>query len=303
MRHIVHILLGLLLMTTFGCRELPAYFRGAEPLAKVGGRTLYLHEVERLAPEGITGDDSTSFYRLYVDRWVGRQLKLREAEQRFSDVEEDIEALVEEYRQSLLIRKLDQYYVDSHIDTLFTEEEIQEYYNAHLNDFRSDRTWVKGRILRFKEGDRQAKKLLQLMRSNSEESRRDLEGICLKNGFDLVEFTSWCDFEEFLGHLPALLSEDNSALLLSHDVQQMRDNRSRYYFQITSVRAAGEALPLERVRETIRRILFNRRQSDLIRQQEEQLRLQAVEEGKIRLYNPAEREMEAPTMLKIKREI
>uniref|UniRef100_UPI004057A57E peptidylprolyl isomerase n=1 Tax=Alistipes sp. TaxID=1872444 RepID=UPI004057A57E len=290
MQRILHIVVWMALLTTVGCRELPAYFRGAEPLAKVDGRTLYLHEVERVAPEGISGDDSASFYRLYVDRWVGRQLKLLEAEELFSDSEEDIEALVEEYRQSLLIRKLDQYQVDHHIDTLFTEEEIQGYYNAHLSDFRSDRTWVKGRILRFKEGDRQAKKLQQLMRTNSEESRKDLEQICRKNGFDLHEFDTWCDFEEFLSHLPALRSEDNSALLNSHDLQQMRDNSSRYYFQITSVRAIGEALPLERVRETIRRILFNRRQSDLIRSHEEALRQKAEAEGKIRLYDLAQEE-------------
>ena len=285
MRQILHIALWVVLLAMTSCRELPAYFRGAEPLAKVGSRTLYLHEVERLAPAGISGDDSIFFYRLYRDRWVSRQLKLAEAEQLFSESEEDIEALVEEYRQSLLIRKLDQYHVDHRIDTLFTDEEIQEYYHAHLSDFRSDRTWVKGRVLRFKEGDRQAKKLLKLMESNSEESRKDLEEICRKNNFDLVEFSSWSDFEEFLSHLPALRSEDNSALLQSHSVQQMRDNQSRYYFQITSVRAAGEALPLERVQETIRRILFTRRHSELIRQYEEQLRQRAELEGSIRLYD------------------
>ena len=99
MRQILHIALWVVLLAMTSCRELPAYFRGAEPLAKVGSRTLYLHEVERLAPAGISGDDSISFYRLYRDRWVSRQLKLAEAEQLFSESEEDIEAIVEEYRQ------------------------------------------------------------------------------------------------------------------------------------------------------------------------------------------------------------
>lgn len=52
-----------MLLLAVGCRELPAYFKGGAPLAKVGHRTLYLHEVERLAPAGIAGDDSAAFYR------------------------------------------------------------------------------------------------------------------------------------------------------------------------------------------------------------------------------------------------
>lgn len=286
------LLLGLL-VALVGCRELPAYFKGAEPLAKVYGKTLYLHEVERLAPDGITGDDSIAFYRLYIDRWATRQLKLNEAEQLFSSSEADIEQMVEEYRQSLLIRKLDQYYVDSSIDTLFSESEIQEYYNSHLADFKSTRTWVKGRVLRFPEGSRQTKKLLELMKSPSQERQKDLEGICQKQGYDLDEFQSWTDYEEFLSYLPALRSDDNSSLLSSYDVQQMRDSRSRYYFQITACRRAGEAIPLEMVTETIRRILFKQRQSELIVRHEEELRGKAEELEKIRIYSRGEEHSES----------
>ncbi len=277
--------LGWLLTLLIGCRELPSYFQGSEPLAKVGGVTLFRHEVERVAPQDIAGDDSAAFYRLYADRWVTRQLKLQEAEQLFSSSEADIEAMVEEYRQSLLIRKLDQYYVDRQLDTLFTDEAIQGYYNAHLADFKTDRTLVKGRILRFPEKDRRAKELLQLMKATRPEKRKDLEDLCAKQHYELQEFTStWVDYEEFLSYLPTLRDDDHSAWLSSSDVQQMRDSHSRYYFQLTAVRRPGEALPLEFVSETIRRILFKQRQSELIRLREEQRRNEAREQGQIRIY-------------------
>lgn len=277
------VLLGLLFLAS-ACRELPSYFQGSEPLAKVDGRTLYCHEVERSAPEALEGDDSVAYYRLYIDRWVTRQLKIGEAERLFSASEADIEALVEEYRQSLLIRKLDQELVDRQIDTLFTDEEIQGYYNTHLQDFRSDRTLVKGTILRFPEGDRRTKQLMQLMQATRPESRQDLSDLCQKNQFELREFTSWVDYEEFLSHLPTLRHDDHSSLLASSAVQQMRDSHSRYYFQLTAVRRAGEALPLERVSETIRRILFNQRHSELLRERDEALRLKALAEKRIKLY-------------------
>ena len=61
MRIKVQIVSLAMLLLAVGCRELPAYFKGGAPLAKVGHRTLYLHEVERLAPAGIAGDDSAAF--------------------------------------------------------------------------------------------------------------------------------------------------------------------------------------------------------------------------------------------------
>lgn len=80
--------------------------------------------------------------------------------------------MVEEYRQALLIRKLNQLYVDRSIDTTFTDDEITAYYNAHKADFRLDRTLVKGRIVQFGEGYRQARKLKELMGPNPPPSSR-----------------------------------------------------------------------------------------------------------------------------------
>jgi hypothetical protein len=50
------------------------------------------------------------------------------------------------------------------------------------------------------------------------------------------------------------------------------------------VRRAGEALPLERVSETIRRILFNQRHNELLRRHEEELRQRADAEKQIKLF-------------------
>ena len=150
MRIVTKITAGLLLLAAVGCREMPTVtVGGGRTLAKAGGATLDEQELGRALPAGLTGDDSVAFAELYVRKWIGKQLKLSEAEQLFSASADDIEAKVEAYRQSLLIRKLDQFYVDERIDTTFTEEDIAAYYNAHKAEFKLDRPLVKGRIVRF----------------------------------------------------------------------------------------------------------------------------------------------------------
>lgn len=274
-----------LLVFMAGCQELPNYFVGDNTLARVGRTELYLRDVQSAVPPGVSGEDSVAFVDLYIDRWIKKQLKLGEAEQLFSSSAEDIDRMVEEYRQALLIRKLDQVYVDRSIDTVFTEDEIAAYYKDHTADFRLERALVKGRILRFDDGFRQSKKLLEWMGSPSAERQKDFRDLCEKNDFQLTDFSdTWVDFQEFLSYLPTLRSQNYDAALDKRQVQQMRDNRSLYYYQITDVRRPGDPIPLEQVRDHIRRILFNRRQGELIRQHEEELYKKAAAEGGFRIY-------------------
>ncbi|HJA97649.1 MAG TPA: hypothetical protein H9920_08040 [Candidatus Alistipes faecavium] len=274
---------GVLLLA--GCRELPRYFSSDTTIARAGGKELRLNDVRSVVPPGLSGEDSTAYMKVYVDRWIRKQLKLREAETLFSSSAGDIDRMVEEYRQALLIRQLDQHYVDRSIDTVFTADEISAYYNAHKGDFKLDRTIVKGRIVRFDASYRQAARLKTLMASKTPAYQQDFSDICEKNNFAVNDFREqWIDFPEFLSYLPTLRSQSYDSVLASTAVQEMRDSHSRYYFQIEAVMREGEPIPLERLSGTIRRILFNQRKGEIIRNHEEELFRRATEEGEVKLF-------------------
>lgn len=266
------------------CQELPSYFVSDTTLARAGGKTLQLRDVASVVPAGVTGDDSAAFMTIYVDRWVRKQLKLEEAEALFSSAEADIDKMVEEYRQALLIRKLDQLYVDRSVDTLFTDAEIEAYYNDHKGDFKLDHTLVKGCIVQLGDDNRQARKLREAMSSRSEDAAREFRDICEKNDFTVTDFRGWVDYSEFLSALPTLRSRNYDSLLSSGGVQEMSDSRSRYYFRFDAVRREGEEIPLELLRGTIRRVLFNQRQGEIIRNHEQELYTKATEEGQVKVY-------------------
>ena len=271
------------------CQELPRYFAGEEVLARVGEKELVAEELRRSIPSGLSESDSSAYAHVFVDRWVRRQLKIREAEQLFSSSVADIDRQVEEYRQSLLIRKLDQFYVDRLVDTTFTAEELAAYYNSHKSDFKLDHPIVKGCVVRVPKGYRQRARLKELMASKQEARQQDFRDICLKQEFRLDDYTTaWVDWSDFLNQLPTMRSESYDALLSKTCIQEMSDRENYYYFRIDEVRRAGDVVPLERLQQTIRRILFNGRQQQVIRDHEEQLYNASIEEGAVRLYTPDE---------------
>lgn len=281
------ILYTVLLLTA--CQELPRYFSGEKLLAKVGDKELVVDELVRAIPSGLSEADSAAYAHVFVDRWVRRQLKIQEAEQLFSSSVADIDRQVEEYRQSLLIRKLDQFYVDRLVDTTFTAEELEAYYNSHKSDFKLDHPIVKGCVVRVPKGYRQRARLKELMASKQPSRQQDFRDICLKQEFRLDDYTTaWVDWSDFLNQLPTMRSESYDALLSKTGIQEMSDRENYYYFRIDEVRRAGDVVPLERLQQTIRRILFNGRQQQVIRDHEEQLYNASMEEGAVRLYTPDE---------------
>lgn len=281
----------LLLLALSGCREMhPLNFGGGRTLARVNGTTLDEQELHRALPQGLTGDDSAAFAELYIRKWMANRLKLEEAEELFSESAADIEAKVEAYRQSLLIRKLDQYYVDERIDTTFTDTDITAYYNAHKSDFKLDRPLVKGRIVRFPDQSRQASKLRELFKSTTPERLQDLSDFCTKNGFELKEFVEWTTWDDFTMNLPLRQGVASEQLIVPNTVQQLRDNDALYYFIVTGVVRSGETAPLETRRAMIRRILFNQRQTEVIRNHEEELVEAALTSEEAKIYPPRNRE-------------
>lgn len=280
--------IGAFLLFAFaaGCREVPRYPGGGRVLAEAAGRKLYLRDTRTVVPGGMTGEDSAAFMQRYVDKWVRRQLKLQEAERLFSESERDIDSQVEEYRQALLIRKFDQHLIDERLDTLVSAEEIAAYHKAHAADFRVNQTLVKGRIVRFDAANRQAPKLRRLMVRHAAADRQEFADLCVKNNFELSDFSSdWVLFSEYLSYLPILQSRSYDALLTAEGVQEMSDSHSRYYFEITDVLRPGDPEPLERSEATVRRILYNQRQNEIIRSYDEQLYREAAEAGRVEVFH------------------
>lgn len=287
MRQLLKISVFVMLLGAVSCRELPDYLMGDDVIARVGGELLTVQDISAVVPSNLKGDDSLSFVKQYTDKWLVRQLKVNEADELFSDTEKDIEKLVEDYRQTLLTSKVDQYYIDQQMSDDVSQEDITEYYNTHKSQFLLDRTLVKGRILRFDATYRQSAKLKTQMQkaATSQNDDKAFSDLCAKNNFLLIDNRSeWVNFADFLSNLPIPQSQNNEPLLDKMGVQELKIGSDRYYFDFTSVCRKGNVAPLEIVSDNIRRILITQRRSQIIKSHEEQILKSALEDGDAKVY-------------------
>lgn len=253
-----------------------------EVVATVGKATLHASQLEAVT-SGLTGEDSLRAAESYTEQWVRRQVRAREATRVFSGEIQEVERMVEEYRTSLLVSRLEQNYLSTRLDTLVSDSVVKAYYDEHREEFVMDRTIVKGRIVRLPDSYRQSVKLFNLMGKKGAEEQQDFLDLCEKNNLELYTFDSWVDFDEFLSYLPVRRGKSNEALLSKSKIHEMADADSKYFIEVSAVLKKGERAPYERVAETVRRMLYGRRRSELLQNFSDSLYSVAASEGVIEI--------------------
>lgn len=106
-----------------------------ETVASVGKARLSRAELNKALPSGLLPEDSVRLAHQYINAWASEIIFLQVAENQLSKEELDVSAELEEYRKSLLKYRYEQRYVNERLDTIFTDSQIREYYNAHQDRF------------------------------------------------------------------------------------------------------------------------------------------------------------------------
>ena len=257
-------------------------------IAVVDGMHLHIDDVRRDMPAGITDTDSVTFVRMYVENWILNRLKIKRAEQVLSS-SDDIERLVEGYRQSLIMRQLDQYYIDKMLETEITDKQIAAYYRANSAAFKLDHDVVQGVVVKTPKGFRNTTTLTTAIRNSAKgKDWQELDAMAEKHSLSVVNMTSqWVSYSDFLSNLPTERSRSYNDLITKSGVQQMTSDDAIFYFIITDRALKGEIAPMASVESDIRRRLYAERRADVVADYEAELKRESVDEGRVMVRDEA----------------
>ena len=288
MRKVANILICVVSLVVAGCTFSDGEGRRDNVdnvVARVDKKCLMRDDVARDMPAGLSGVDSITFVRMYVDNWVLNQLKMRRAEEVLSSYEAEIERLVEGYRQSLIMRQLDQYYVDGAIDVEITDKQLSAYYRANSASFKLDQNMVRGVIVKAPRTFRNTATLSTALKGVAKsDSTEEVAAIAEKHNLQMTDYTpQWVSYSDFLSNLPTERSRSYTDLLDKSGVQQMTSDDAIFHFIIIDVARKGSVAPLECVEGDIRRRLYAERRAEIVSGYEGELKREAVEAGRVSL--------------------
>lgn len=285
MRHIFRIaVLFLTLSSLLSCRMFSSFIHDEKVVARVGSNMLYESEVAQLIPPGTSSEDSLRLVMQYANTWAMDMIFLDIAEEQLSKSEKDVTKELEAYRRSLLKYRYEQLFINERLDTAVTDEELEEYYEAHASEFTLVRPIVKARYMKIYEDSPDFGTLKKNMSSLEDNELWEADSLAYSAA---IRFTSYSDKWIDITVLAKDLEVDYTTLLNVRSgrfVQNVDKNGRVNIAFISELVGASQVPPVEYCREAIIDRIVSARKHYLVSDLEKDLLEDARTKGKFVIY-------------------
>lgn len=279
----IRLCLSLSLCLCAACSHTPDH-QGKTPLVETKGRFLYREDLQAALPAGLTTDDSLLFADRYVRRWIEETLLYEKAKENIPD-NAAIERQVENYRRTLILHTYRQALIHQKLADNVGEEEVEAYYHSHAGLFRVESPLVKGLFIKVPLKAPQLSEVRRWYKSDSHEAVEHLEKYSLRNAVKYEYFyDKWRPVSEVFAWMPRQEGITAENRLQGNRHIELQDTAFHYFLHITDYRAAGEEEPYEIARVRARELLLNERQAAFLKQADEDLYREAIENDEVKYY-------------------
>ena len=277
------ILILLIVILAFSCVKNKDEVK-EKPLARVHNKFLYESEIKGLFNPNVTKEDSIIIARNYINDWIKKQLMLQKAELNLDDASKDIEKQIEDYRSSLLIFKYKQELIKQKLDTVITDNEIEEYYNEYSGNFILNHNIVKALYLKISKEAPEIEKVKWWYKSSDPENISRLEDYCYQYATKFDNFDEkWIPFNNLLVEVPINI-EDQERFLKYNKYIETEDDLFYYLVKINEYSLKSTVQPLEYAHSKIKSILLNKRKFTFVEELENTVYNEALNHNEFIIY-------------------
>ncbi len=254
-------------------------------VASVGEKELYISDVAAFIPNELPKEDSAVMAEDYIRNWVKKELVLKKAEENLAEKNKDVTKELEEYRQSLITYKYKKELVRQKMDTVVTEEQVQNYYNENHESFLLRNNIVKAIFMKIPNEFADPERLKMYCGDHSEESINELKDFCIRYAkvFDMFN-DEWVNFDIVINNIPQNI--DNQGRFLNRN-NIIEETDSTYYYLacINDYRLVGQPAPIDHVSKNIKNVILNTRKIEFLKKTEEDIYQEGIRAKKFKIYD------------------
>lgn len=255
-------------------------------LATVGKNTLRFSDIEFIRKENQGELDSSELVNRYLQNWIRKQLMIREASNNLNLNEAELERKLLDYRYALIVYEFEKSFVEQNLDRDVSLQEIEDYYNAHKENFSLKEIIVRTNFVKLEKNLPQKRQLERLLRNQRESNKGELKELALRyaNNYYL-EDVNWVKFDDIILNTPLAQNPNKVQLLKNNSLISVDDDNYTYYFSILEYKLQDQVPPLEFVRDEISKIIVNKRRVALAEQLHKDVYNKALDNNEFRIYD------------------
>lgn len=253
-------------------------------IAEVNGKVLSIKELKEMYPDHLNRPDSVLIANALADRWIRKEVFLSEAERSMGDIRQ-LNALVRDYRESLIIHRYEEQLLQRFSDTIVTDDDIQTFFNQNPDQFKLKKTIVKFNLAVFPKFalEDEYDKVKELWDDMEDEEKLKIELVKYLDLYSeaFVLDTVWHELDELQTLLPELLPKN---LLNKSYRLELEDENHFYFLKIIDIAEETDDAPLTYIRNFAQKAILQKRKLNWLEKVKEDLYQEALLENKIIKY-------------------
>ncbi len=174
--------------------------------------------------------------------WATKELLLEKARINVDDEDGDIKELVRNYEQELLIERYKKALLQQELDTLITETDLNDYYEANKNVYRLNEDLMQLKYIHFSNDLSDKKDMIKLFKSNDKEDIEEL----IERELEFYSFSFndsiWVSYQDVEKKLAFLKDEKN---IKKNQFIQKEDSLGVYLLAVKDMRHRNDIAPKE----------------------------------------------------------
>ena len=252
-----------------------------DAVARVNDRYLSKEDLNDAIPEGLPAEDSILFRNNYIKMWATKELLLEKARINVDDRDLEIQELVRNYEQELLIERYRKALLQQELDTLITEEDINDYYETNKNVYRLNEELLQLKYIHFSGDLADKNDLIKLFKSEVQEDIQEL----IERELEFYSFSLndsiWVSYRDVEKKLAFLNEEKN---IKKKQFIQKEDSLGVYLLAVKDIRRRNDIAPKEYVIPTIRQMILHKRKLELMNEIEKTIMVDAINNKQFEQY-------------------
>ena len=256
-----------------------------QPAARANDSYLYKDELVGIIAPGTPAEDSTKLVEAYINSWIRKQLLIQEASRKIDINEAQVERKILDYRYSIIAYEYQTYYIKEHLDTAVSADEIEKYYKGNIDNFILKQNIVRGTFIKIPRNAPRTGKLKELIFSTQEKDENELKSYCLSFSVAYhISGANWVVFDELVKNSPLAEIPNKIQFLKSNPYFETSDDNYLYFLKIDQYRISDNVSPQEFVKGDIRNIILNKRKVELVKNKEEEVYKEALDDKEFEIY-------------------
>jgi hypothetical protein len=253
-------------------------------LARVYDDYLYESDLKGVVVPGTLPKDSLVITRSFIESWVRQRLIIEQAEKSLSGSQMDFTRQLENYKNSLTIYAYENALVRQNLDTLITEEETQDYYDANQQNFLLKDNIVQVQYVKLPLKSSISKQIKKLLNSDDQDDKNTLADLCEKNAADyFLDSENWLSFNDLLNQIP-IKTYNQEEFLKNHREFEYQDSVFVYLVRFRDFKIKESVSPLSFEKQRIRDIILNKRKIGLITRMHDDIYSNAQKKNVFEIY-------------------